>query len=103
MSNNAIITTEENYNNDGVGIYVHWNGDDIQYWLDQCNIKCYRKPEDDSYGWAYLVSEIANYFGNGLSVGIDKLSNLPNMLDNGIYIIKDWKVVRNINDESTWV
>ena len=27
MGNRAVITTKENFENNGVGIYVHWNGD----------------------------------------------------------------------------
>ena len=100
MGNRAIITTKENYENNGVGIYVHWNGskESVQKWLDICAEKHYRKPEDDSYGFAWLIYEIAKYFdeiGNsGLSVGIDKVHNFG-IEDNGIWIIEDWKIVDN--------
>lgn len=26
MGNRAVITTEENFENNGIGIYLHWNG-----------------------------------------------------------------------------
>lgn len=96
MGSRAVITTKENFLNKGIGIYVHYKGDpwSVQNWLDICKNKCYRKPEDDCYGWAYLCREIANYFGDGLSVGIDTVNHLDT--DNwgyGTYFIEDWKIV----------
>ena len=96
MSNKAVITTEENFYNNGIGIYVHACGDpdSVQYWLEICKRSGYRKPEEDSYGWAYLVATIANFFGSGISVGIDTVDNLDcNNGDNGVYFIRDWNIV----------
>lgn len=96
MGNRAVITTKENFDTNGIGIYVHWNGgkESVQKWLDICKKKGYRKPEDDCYGWAYLVREIANYFDSGISVGIDRVDRLDcNNYDNGVWFIEDWKIV----------
>ena len=92
MGNRAVITTEEKQ----IGIYVHWNGgrESIETFLAYCDLKEYRPPETDCYGWARMCQVIANYFGGGLSIGIDKYNRLDtDNWDNGVYIIKDWKIV----------
>lgn len=96
MGNRAVITTRENFENNGVGVYLHWNGgkDSVEAFLKYCELKGYRKPTDDCYGWAYLCGVITNYFGDGLSCGIDTINNLDcDNRDNGTYIIDGWKIV----------
>lgn len=96
MGNRAIITTRENFENNGIGVYVHWNGgyDSVQAFLKYCELKGYRSPETDSYGWARLCQVIGNFFGGTLSVGIDNFDkDAGEYQDNGTYIIKDWKIV----------
>ena len=96
MGNRAVITTDDNFANDGVGIYVHWNGgrDSVEAFLKYCELKGYRSPSDDCYGWARLAQVIGNFFGGELSVGIDTIWHLDRENgDNGVYIIKDWKIV----------
>jgi len=92
MGNRAVITTE----NKKIGIYLHWNGgrSSVEGFLKFCELSKYRATENDSYGWAYLCGVISNFFGSGLSVGIDILSNLDcDNGDNGTFIIKDWKII----------
>lgn len=92
MGNRAVITTEEKK----LGVYLHWNGgrDSVEGFLKFCELSKYRSPEEDCYGWAYLCGVISNFFGNGLSVGIGKYDNLDtDNRDNGVYIIKGWKIV----------
>ena len=97
MGNRAVITTKENFENNGVGIYVHWYGgrDSVEAFLKYCELAGYRKPSEDNYGWARLVQVIANFMGNdGLSVGIDVVEHLDcDNEDNGVYIIDGWKIV----------
>lgn len=96
MGNRAVITTKENFENDGVGVYLHWNGgrDSVEPFLQYCKLKGYRSPEEDSYGWARLTAVIANFFGGTTSVGIDILSHLDcDNGDNGVYIIENWEIV----------
>lgn len=96
MGNRAVITTEENFENNGIGIYLHWNGgrDSVEGFLEYCKRKGYRPPEQDSYGWAYLITTIGNYFGTGLSVAVDTVNNLDcDNWDNGVYIIENWGIV----------
>lgn len=100
MGNRAVITTKENWDYDGVGLYLHWNGgrDSVEAFLKYCELKGYRKPTDDSYGWAYLCGVITNYFGDGLSCGIDVLHNLDyDNGDNGMYIIDGWEIVDRVH------
>lgn len=92
MGNRAVITTEDKQ----IGIYLHWNGgrDSVEAFLMYCKLKGYRTPENDCYGWARLCQVIGNFFGGDLSVGIDKYEKLDlDNWDNGVYIIKDWKIV----------
>lgn len=96
MGNRAVITTRKNFEHNGVGIYLHWNGgyDSVSAFLKYCELKGYRSPSEDNYGWARLCQVIANFFGGGLSVGIDTVSNLDcDNWDNGTYIIDGWKIV----------
>lgn len=96
MGNRAVITTKKNFENNGVGVYVHWNGGEnsIKAFLAYCDIMNYRKPEDDCYGWARLCQVIGNFFGGTNSVGIDVVNKLDcNNYDNGVYFIKNWKIV----------
>lgn len=97
MGNRAVITTKENFDNNGVGIYVHWNGgrDSVEAFLKYCELKGFRSPETDDYGWARLAQVIANYFGgDGLSIGVNRVDHLDcDNGDNGTYFIKDWKIV----------
>lgn len=92
MGNRAVITTR----NKDLGVYLHWNGgrDSVEAFLKYCELKGYRPPERDCYGWARLCQVIGNYFGGGLSIGIDKYEKLDtNNGDNGVYVIEDWKIV----------
>lgn len=99
MGNRAVITTstsEEVANSKDIGIYLHWNGgrDSVEGFLKFCKLAGYRSPEEDNYGWAQLCRVIANFFGDGLSVGIDTCDHLDcDNYDNGVYIIRDWKIV----------
>lgn len=94
MGNRAVITTNKNLND--TGIYLHWNGgrDCVETFLAYCDLKHYRKPEQDCYGYAMLINVITNYFGNGLSCDVNKAVFLDyDNYDNGVYIIKDWRIV----------
>ena len=96
MGNRAVITTEENFKKNGVGIYLHWNGgrDSVEAFLKYCEMRSFRAPEYDCYGWARLCQVIGNFFGGGLSIGIDTISNLDcRNGDNGVYLIDKWKIV----------
>lgn len=96
MGNRAVITTKENWKNNGVGVYLHWNGGitSVECFLEYCKLKGYRPPETDCYGWARLCQVVGNFFGGGYSVGVDTLSNLDcDNGDNGTYIIENWEIV----------
>ena len=96
MGNRAVITTKENFENNGIGIYLHWNGgrDSIEAFLTYCKIRGFRRPEEDNYGWARIAQVIANFFGgDGLSIGIGTVNNLDcDNGDNGVYLIENWKI-----------
>lgn len=95
MGNRAVITTKENWKSGGIGVYLHWNGgrDSVQAFLKYCELKGYREPSTDSYGWARLCQVIANFFGGSDSIGIDTLWRLDcDNYDNGVYIIDGWEI-----------
>ena len=92
MGNRAVITTKAKE----IGVYLHWNGghDSVEAFLAFCEASGFRCPEDDCYGWAYLCTVLGCFFGDGLSLGIDKYDRLDtDNKDNGVYIIKEWKIV----------
>lgn len=96
MGNRAVITTKENFENNGVGVYLHWNGgrDSVEAFLKYCELKGYRIPDRDNYGWARLCQVIGNFFGGDTSIGIDVVNNLDcDNWDNGVYIIEGWNIV----------
>lgn len=96
MGNRAVITSRENFNNNGVGIYLHWNGgrDSVEAFLTYCKLKGYREPTNDNYGWARLCQVIGNFFGGATSIGIDTIDHLDcDNWDNGVYIIEGWNIV----------
>ena len=96
MGNRAVITSKENFENNGVGIYLHWNGgyDSVSAFLKYCELKGYRSPTSDNYGWARLCQVIGNFFGGSTSIGIDTVDKLDcDNWDNGVYIIDGWKIV----------
>lgn len=63
MGNIAVITTRQKK----LGIYLHWNGgrESIESFLMYCKLKGYRRPEQDTYGWARLSQVISNFLGGG--------------------------------------
>ena len=94
MGNRAVITTK----NKDIGVYLHWNGgyDSVSAFLKYCELRGFRCPENDNYGWARMCQVIANYFGeDGLSIGIDRFECLEHSADydNGVYVIENWKIV----------
>jgi len=92
MGNRGVIATK----NKDLAIYLHWNGgrDSVEGFLNYCKLKGYRAPETDCYGWARLCQVIGNFFGGGLSLGIETYATADtDNGDNGTYIIEGWKIV----------
>lgn len=90
MGNRAVINFVETPE---IGVYLHWNGgrDSIEAFLKYCELK---KCRDDNYGVARFIQVISNFFNGNLSIGVDVLKNLDcHNWDNGMYIVKDWKIV----------
>lgn len=99
MGNRAVITASKAIDvarSNDIGVYLHWNGgrNSVEAFLKYCKLKGYRSPSDDNYGWARLCQVIGNFFGGESSIGIDNCCHLDcDNWDNGVYIIKDWKIV----------
>ena len=56
MCSKAVITTKDNFKNNGVGVSIHWKGelDSVACFLEYCKRKRYSSPDSDCYGWARL-------------------------------------------------
>lgn len=94
MGNRAVITTKENYLNNGIGLYLHWNGgkDSVEAFLKYCELKGYRA--DNCYQWARLSQVISNFLGGTDSIGIQVIEQLDcENEDNGTYLIEGWNIV----------
>lgn len=80
-----------------MGVYLHWNGgrDSVQAFLEYCRLRSFRRLENDDYGWARLCQVMGNFLGaDGCSLGVDDITRLDqNNYDNGVYLIKDWRIV----------
>ena len=103
MGNRAVITNyeknivgENKYSPSNIGVYLHWNGgrESVEAFLTYCQLKGYRTPSSDNYGWARFCQVVGNFFGGTNSIGIDTCNNLDcDNYDNGVYLIEGWKVV----------
>ena len=103
MGNRAIIQPI----NSTMGVYLHWNGglDSVTAFLKYCEMKGYRPfggKYSDGYGIARFCQVVGNYFGGNCSIGL--VNNVTRddaeALDNGIYIIDGWKIVKRIGRET---
>lgn len=109
MGNRAVILSKNDMLADGkinpnqIGVYLHWNGgrDSVSAFLKYCKLKGYRSPSTDCYSWACLCNVISNFFGDGMSLGIDIASRLDcDNYDNGVYIIDRWEIVGRLYNRS---
>lgn len=102
MGNRAVITTAP-YDDNNVGIYVHWNGGkaSVEGFLKAARELGYRSPGSDrSYALAGLAGLVWSFLGtDGLSVGIDLCKRLDtDNGDNGVYLIgPGWEIVGRRN------
>lgn len=97
MGNRAIVKPE----GQNIGVYLHWNGgiDSVTAFLKYCELKDFR-GFDDPYGIARFCQVVGNFFGGGLSLGIEtdvkETEEAAEWIDNGIYVVKGWDIVRRI-------
>lgn len=98
MGNRAIVKPEGK----NIGVYLHWNGgiDSVTGFLKYCELRGFRSFSDDSYGIARFCQVVGNFFGGDLSIGIEtdiyETKEAAEWIDNGIYVVKDWEIVRHI-------
>lgn len=101
MGNRAVITVK-GAGDKTTGIYLHWNGgvNSVEAFCTYCDMKGFRSPDTDCYGFAYLATVIGNFFGDGLSLGVDRIECLDtDNFDNGVYYLKGWKIVDRSYDK----
>lgn len=102
MGNRAIIKPV----GEDIGVYLHWNGgiDSVSAFLKYCELRNFRPfggRSADGYGIARFCQVVANYFGgDGLSIGVEsgvkETEEWAEGLDNGIYVIDGWQIVKRI-------
>lgn len=96
MGNRAVITTKQDLENHGIGLYLHWNGgrDSVAPLLEYCRLRGFRGLPDD-YGYARMAQVMANFLGgDGLSIGLGPVDGLDqDNYDNGVYVVQGWKIV----------
>lgn len=100
MGNRCVITDEKRT----IGIYLHWNGGigSVEAFLTYCSMKgCRGFGDDSNYAAARLIQVVGNFFGGTLSLGVSKYTTdeEEDPGDNGIYVIRGWKIVKHL--EST--
>jgi hypothetical protein len=101
MGNRAVITTAP-FDNDAIGIYVHWNGGraSVEGFLLACKELGYRSPgADRGYAMARLVCAAGVFFDGGLSLGLGTCKELDcDNGDNGVFLIgDDWEIVGRVH------
>ena len=106
MGNRAIVKPKGR----DVGVYLHWNGgiDSVTAFLEYCKLKEYRAFGGvfaDGYGIARFCQVVGNFFGGGLSIGIEtgvkETKEYAEFIDNGIYIIDGWDIVDRISPSNS--
>lgn len=105
MGNRAIVKPKGR----NVGVYLHWNGgiDSVTAFLEYCKLKGYRDfggAYSDGYGVARFCQVVGNFFGGGLSVGIEdcveESEEYAEWMDNGIYVVDGWDICERIGYKS---
>lgn len=95
MSNSAVITTTKDFINDGIGLFIRWNGgrDSVEGFLKYCELKGYPSPEQHKDGWKGLIHVLVHFF-EGTDMCANHLSELCiDCLEHGVYIIDNWQIV----------
>lgn len=97
MGNRAALTDAQH----SVGVYLHWNGGrrSVEAFVRYCALRHFRAPsEDASYAFARLAQVVGNFFGGALSLGVLSADEVEasRELENGIYVIGDWKIDEHI-------
>lgn len=102
MGNRAIIKSI----NSTMGVYLHWNGgiDSVTAFLKYCEMKDYAGFQD-CYGIARFCQVVGNYFGGSSSLGlvnnVYETEEYASGLDNGIYVVDGWKIVKRIGNQTS--
>lgn len=92
MGNRAVITNKDRK----LGVYLHWNGgkDSVTAFLEYCRLRGFRSG---GYGMARFCQVVGNYFGGGLSIGVEPYEEVKDAGDdNGVYIVENWEIVDRI-------
>lgn len=109
MGNRALVAFTSQGRSPAFAIYLHWNGgpESVYAFLDYC--KAVGVREDDSYQAARFCQVVGNYLGGTLSLGIvsvDLRAADPDCAgcDNGIYVVRGWKVEKRWRgDRGRWL
>ena len=93
MGNRAVLClndSDESFNKDAVGIYLHWHGDikNIDYYLRVARKRMGDRLGDSEYAKARLIGVIHEEIEGNLSLGVGIVGYMDyKNIDNGTYII----------------
>ena len=89
MGNRAVVTFDE-YDPNGFGVYLHWNGgrDSIEGLLEATKRIMVGRMGDRSYAQARFVQAATTLIPGNLSIGLGKCKDLDcDNYDNGLYVV----------------
>jgi len=98
MGNRAVVVLlqeDEDFDIDeAVGVYLHDNGgrDRVEAFLTFCD-RIGARVNDKTYGTAQFVKVVSNFIGTTLGIGVGLIKDLDPEGENGLYIVKNWKIV----------
>lgn len=99
MGNRAVLKPVDKR----IGVYLHWNGgrDSVEAFLEYCKLRGFRDfggKNADGYGIARFMQVVGNFFGGALSIGletgVEMTDKYAEWIDNGIYEIDGWDIVK---------
>lgn len=88
-----------------IGVYLHWNGgsDSITAFLKYCELQGYKSFDNlHSEGIVHFCQVVTNYLGGSvcLITGVKETEEYADGLDNGIYVVDGWQIVKRIGRQS---
>lgn len=89
MGNRAVVCFDE-YSDEAVGVYLHWNGgkDSILGLLQATKQIMGDRLGDSTYGKARFIEAVTVFIDGNLSVGLGQCKELDcDNYDNGVYVV----------------
>jgi len=109
MGNRAVLclrnNIKEGFNEDEVGIYLHWNGSagQVEHFLRKARERMGSRMGDIVYAKARLIGVIHDYIDGNLSLGVGLVKELDfDNIDNGTYVIDCETLTVSAREFNVW-